>query len=154
MYLLSISWAYNYIPLLRYTIDMSTRLTRKQQAFVKGLIDNPKKSATEVASQVYDVKNRSTARSIASENLAKPSIIMALGEHTELFESAIVQVVRDWKDSENTRKREIAVDTARWGHDKIYGRATQSVQVQSNIVRVSIDLTGGNEEPPAELLDE
>jgi hypothetical protein len=131
----------------------TAKLTRKQKAFVKELVDNPKRSATEAVSRVYDVGNRDTARSMAAENLAKPSIIMALGEHAQMFESAIVGVVNDWGASESTRKREIALDAAKFGHDKIFGKATVTVHQQTEIVSIAINLTGDGEAPPDELLD-
>lgn len=128
------------------------RLTRKQAAFVQQIIDNPKRSATEAASKVYDVATRRSAEVIASENLRKPEIIMALGEHSALFESAIVGTVRDWQDSPTPRKREIALDAAKFGHDKIFGKATVKVEQQTQIVQIAINLTGDGEEPPKELL--
>lgn len=129
------------------------RLTRKQAAFVKELIDNPKQSATEAAAKTYNIKSRrNTAEVIAYENLRKPQIIMALGESAELFESAIVGVVRDWKDAETPRKREIALDAAKFGHDKIFGRATTKIESQTSVVQIAINLTGDGEEPPEELL--
>lgn len=128
------------------------RLTRKQAAFVKHLIDNPKKSATEAAARVYDVANRNVAKSIATENLSKPAIIMKLGEASQLFESAIVGVVRDWKDAETPRKREIALDAAKFGHDKVFGKATVKIEQQTSVVQIAINLTGDNEEPPVDLL--
>ena len=134
------------------------KLTRKQAAFVKELVDNPKKSATRAALAVYGKEGKelsyATAGNIAHDNLKKPQIIMALDEYSALFESAIVGVVRDWKDSDNTRKREIATQNAQWGHDKVFGRSTVKLEQQTKIVRIAINLTGDGEEPPAHMLRE
>lgn len=129
------------------------RLTRKQKAFVDEYIANPKKSATEAAAKVYDVANRNSAAVLAHENLRKPNIIMALGAHAELFEGAIVGVVSDWKDSPAPRKREIALDAAKFGHDKIFGKSTVKIEQQTSVVQIAINLTGDGEQPPDDILD-
>lgn len=128
------------------------KLTRKQAAFVKEMIDNPKQSAAEAASKVYNVSNRNSASSVGLENLQKPAIIMALDEHAHLFESVIVGTVRDWGAAEGTRKREIALDAAKFGHDKIFGKSTVKIQQSTSIVQIAINLTGDGEEPPSDLL--
>lgn len=121
-------------------------LTRKQAAFVKHIVDNPKQSATTAVVNTYGDEgknlNRNTARSIATENLSKPAIQAELMKHSELFESAIVETVRDWKNEDNSRKREIATNLATWGHDKIYGRAKQQIEMKSTRVMINLDLTG------------
>lgn len=129
------------------------KLTRKQALFVKQMIDNPKQSATEAVRQVYNTKTNGSARAVASENLTKPNIIMALEEHANLFESVIVGTVRDWGNAEGTRKREIALDAAKFGHDKIFGKATVKIQQSTSVVQIAINLTGDGEQPPASLLD-
>ena len=53
-------------------------LTRKQQAFVKHLVDNPKASATQAVKATYGKPFKPvtelSARYIASDNLTKPNI--------------------------------------------------------------------------------
>ncbi|KKP86220.1 MAG: hypothetical protein UR89_C0029G0005 [Candidatus Roizmanbacteria bacterium GW2011_GWA2_35_8] len=51
---------------------MTNKLTYKQKAFVNEFVKS--KNATSSAMNVYHVKNRSVARQIGSENLAKPYI--------------------------------------------------------------------------------
>jgi len=48
------------------------KLTLKQAKFTKEYLKSG--NATEAAAKAYDVKNRNTANSIATENLAKPAI--------------------------------------------------------------------------------
>lgn len=52
------------------------KLTPKQTKFVQGIVEG--KSGTKAALDAYDVASPDTARSIASENLTKPSIRQAL----------------------------------------------------------------------------
>jgi len=117
------------------------KLTRKQQAFVDGIINNPKLSATEIAERVYNTFNRRTANAIAGENLAKPSIIMALNSANKVVEETLIDVVTDWGHSDNTRQREIALNNAQYIHDKIHGKAKQSMDVNSASISLTIDLT-------------
>lgn len=51
---------------------MTNKLTYKQKAFVNEFVKT--KNATLAAMSVYSVKNRSVARQIGSENLAKPYV--------------------------------------------------------------------------------
>jgi phage terminase small subunit len=62
---------------------MLDNLTRKQKKFVKEYIRTD--NATEAASKVYDVKDRSVANSMGSENLAKPQIIEAIKSIGDYF---------------------------------------------------------------------
>jgi len=127
------------------------KLTRKQKAFVDELVNNPKQSATEAASKVYAVKERNTAGVIATENLRKPNIVMALQQHADLAEGVMIGVMQDWGRAERPRQREIALNAAFHVHDKIFGKATQKIEQHTEVVRVNINLTGDGEEPPKDL---
>ncbi len=107
---------------------------------------------TESAQRNYDVKNRKSAEVVASNNMNKPVIIMALQEHVALAESAIVGTIRDWGKSDNTRKREIATQNSQYLHDKVFGKATTRIEMQSTTVSISINLTGDGDTPPPEML--
>jgi hypothetical protein len=73
-------------------------LTRKQQAFVKHLVDNPKASATQAVRATYNVKQEgSTARTVASELLAKPSIQTELAKYSSKAENVLVEVLEQSK---------------------------------------------------------
>ncbi len=121
------------------------KLTGKQKAFVKELIDNPKQSATKAAIKAYSepgkVISPTVAGTIAHENLKKPAIISKLQNYTDLVESALVNTVSDWASEDAPRKREIALDAAKFIHDKVHGRATQKVEMQSQQVVITIDMT-------------
>lgn len=130
------------------------KLTPKNKGFVKARIDKPKSTlAEQVLEAGYNAKSKAVASQIGGELLKKPEIIMALNEHAELFESAIVGVVRDWQHSERPRQREIAVDAAKYGHDKIFGKAKQTIESHVEVVRIAINLTGDGDTPPNEIGD-
>ena len=123
-------------------------ITRKQQAFVKHMVDNPKDSATQAAAIAYNVSNRHTAQTIAAENLAKPVIRTELAKYSGMLESALINTVDEWKDHEKPRQREIAMNVAMYAHDKIHGKATQRVETQSTAVQININLT--NDQAPTD----
>lgn len=116
-------------------------LTRKQQAFVNHLIENPKASATEAVRQSYKPTTENAARAIASENLTKPNIVMALSKANSRVEQVLMNTVDQWGDHEKPRQREIAIDTAKYIHDKIHGKAKQQLDIQSTSVKINIDMS-------------
>ena len=127
-------------------------LTHKQAYFVKKLANNPKMKASQVVEEVYNPSNKNVASAMASELLAKPQIKMALQEHVNKSEDAIVSTIEDWGHSENTRRREIATQNAQYLHDKVFGKATTRVEMNSQTVSINIDLSGGTAgTPPPEL---
>lgn len=111
------------------TVENSTetkklpKLTRKQRAFVNELKKNPKQSATQVALKVYNVSNENSASVLASENLRKPAIISHLHEYNELVEKTLSNAIIDYTDSKNIKERSLAIDTAKFVHDKLHGKA-------------------------------
>ena len=121
-------------------------LTRKQQAFVKHLIEHPKESATKAVQATYSDTTYRTARQIATENLAKPSIISELSKYNNLVENTLINTIDQWGDHDKPRQREIAQQAAMYVHDKIHGKAKQSVDVHSTSVTFNIDLTQAPEE--------
>lgn len=118
------------------------KLTRKQQHFVDLLLSDKKISATESAMQAYNASNRNTAKSIAQENLTKPAIQSYLAKHSNTVEQVLLNTMTEWQDHEKPRQREIAIDVAKYVHDKIHGKAKQITEVQSSGVTLNIDLTG------------
>jgi phage terminase small subunit len=132
------------------------QLTPKTKAFIQRRIDQPKETlAKSVLEAGYNAKDSLTASNMGSELMNKPEVIMALGQHAELFESAIVRTVNDWQDSDKPRKREIALTAAMFGHDKVFGKATTRIEQQTSIVKININLTGdGDNSPPPEMLED
>jgi hypothetical protein len=124
-------------------------LTRKQQAFVDGILGQPKKSATQVASEVYNVRGkRHTAEVIASENLRKPEIMVYLANHSSKAENTLVEIMnygseygKEMKDRDGASYAGVAVSAAKDILDRVHGKATQKVEQHSTVVTLSLDLT-------------
>lgn len=130
------------------------KLTRKQKAFADALMSDPKKTQAQAYMEAYDVKPDASKYSIqveASRTLKKPSVISYLANYNELIENTLLSTVNDWGNSDNTRQREIAVNTAEFIHDKIHGKAKQQIQTESKVVTISINLAGDGELPPETL---
>lgn len=128
--------------------------TRKEKAFVKHLIENPKSTITEAYTSAYNVKPTTKQASIhsqASATLHKPTVISELSKYSNLVENTIINTVNEWGNEENTRRREIAINSAMYVHDKIFGKAKQSIQTESKVVSININLTGDDEKPPENL---
>ena len=123
-------------------------LTRRNAEFVKQLKEHPEISnAQAVLNAGYNPNSMVNASKIGTQLLQKPEVQSALQEFTELVEGAIVQTVRDWKDNDQPRKREIAMQNAQYIHDKVHGRSKQQIDMNTRSVTLSIDLTGSLEEP-------
>lgn len=124
-------------------------LTKKQAAFVKELIDNPKQSATQAVLKTYGRPDKpikyNTARALASENLAKPAIRTKLAQYNDMVESTLLQTVQDWGQHDKPRQREIAQNAAMYIHDKVHGKATQKVETKSEQVSININMTASQE---------
>lgn len=135
------TYHYKYMQKPTTIIRKPRELTTKQRAFIKELVDNPKKSATQAALKAYDTDSPQVAQAIASENLSKPMIRSELAKYNGMLESALINTVDEWKDHERPRQREIAMDVAKYVHDKIHGKATQKVETRSESLEIHIDLT-------------
>ena len=124
-------------------------LTYKQKAFIKEVIDNPKQSLTQAAIKAYSREGKQvtygSARQIAHDNMTKPNIVSKLSQYSDLVEDAILNTVDDWKRSDKVSERALAMDSAKFVHDKIHGKATQRVEVQSQQVSININMTQGQE---------
>lgn len=130
----------------------------KQKRFVQEIINNPKQSATEAAEKSYQVKNRNVARSIATENLSKPAVQAVLVKHDLEAQKVLGQALKatkkqfgfnpDTKSMELLSEDEdhaIRVRAADSILDRLHGKATQQVQVQSQHVVLTLDLTAEKE---------
>lgn len=119
----------------------TNKLTPKQRVFVQHLLDNPTASYTAAARVAYPNQTPATQYQQAHDNMKKPNIIMALGKANDIVESTLMNTVKEWGNHEKPRQREIAVDTAKYIHDKIHGKATQKVEQRTEAVTVNIDLS-------------
>jgi hypothetical protein len=120
-------------------------LTRKQEAFVKHLVENPKASATQAVLSTYNIDNPKTASVVAAQNLVKPSIVTELAKYNNLVENTLINTVNEYSQSDKQWERSLAVDTSKYIHDKIHGKATQRIEQQTTGVTLTIDLTSALE---------
>jgi hypothetical protein len=118
------------------------KLTRKQKAFADILLENPKLSATKAALRSYNTTDRTTASVIATENLAKPSIMKYLNDHASDAENTLLEVMNYSKDSgrENPSYAAVAVSAAKDVLDRVHGKATQKIESHSTSVNLNLSL--------------
>ena len=109
------------------------RLTDKQRAYVKLRVENPKMTKTKAVMQTYDVTKATNAGAIANKLDKNPAVQNALMAHNHLAEQTIVQAIMDYGNSERQWERTLAVETAKYVHDKLHGKAIQqNVNVNQN----------------------
>lgn len=120
------------------------KLTRKQEAFVKHLIENPKDSATEAAIQSYNTDSRFVAAEIAKENLMKPYIVSELAKHSTSIENIITDKIYELTQGNTLESVKEGLLNARWAHDKIHGKATQKLETTTQRVSININLNADN----------
>lgn len=119
------------------------KLTRKQQVFVDELIANPKQSATKAALKAYSTKADTVASAVASENLRKPSIMQWLADHAAKAEMAVTEIMTYSLEQgrESPAYAGVGLAAAKDVLDRVHGKATQKVEVQSQAVIITIDLS-------------
>lgn len=122
------------------TTGVNKKLTRKQQAFVRELVENPKISATEAVARTYDVSTRRVAEVIAHENMMKPEIQSELAKHSKAIEQIIADKTYELTNSDKLDAVKEGLLNARWMHDKVYGKATQKIQTENTSVSVTISM--------------
>lgn len=128
-------------------------MTRKEAAFTRELIQNPKQSATQAALKTYDTDNPVTAASIAHENLRKPQVMAELAKHSGTAEITLIEVMEKSRERMQEDKPR-AVDWANTARqtadsilDRLHGKATIKTESTSLAVTLAIDLTGTVDTP-------
>lgn len=128
-------------------VKPSRPLTRKQRAFVAELVKNPKQSATQALAKTYNVKNNNVARQMASENLAKPSILAELAKYDNTAQNILIEVLHHSRDKMITDEKQgvnwavNARQTADSLLDRIHGKATQKTEQQVTTVNLNLNLS-------------
>jgi hypothetical protein len=127
-------------------------LTRKQTAFIKHIVDNPKSTGVEAAQAVYGKPDKPisyrTANAIAVENLQKPAILLELAKHSQTAENTLLDVMnvsREYAktgDKSGAQYASVAVQTANSILDRLHGKAKQTTEVEQRSVNINIDLSG------------
>lgn len=122
-------------------------LTRKQKAFADIILANPTISAKAAATQVFDVKSERIAEVVGSEYQRKPEIMRYLSDHAKDAEGAIVEVMNNARDRlESSSFQRLAGDMANSILDRVHGKATQRVEMNSTSVAITIDLSLNDDE--------
>lgn len=100
-------------------------LTPKQRKFVQLLTSDPKMTPTRAVMQTYNVKKPTTAGAMSKQLQKIPKVQNALIAHSNLAENTIVKAIMDYGDSDKQWQRTLAVETSKWVHDKLHGKAIQ-----------------------------
>ena len=130
---------------------MARKMTRKQKAFAKKLVENPRMNGTEAAMQTYET-TRGTAAVIAHNNMKNPLVQAYLEEHSDIAQDAMLEILSNSRkfakggDKVGADYANVAVNVAKDIMDRVHGKATQKVEHQSTAISINIDLTGGDEE--------
>lgn len=123
------------------------KLTRKRQAFIKHLVDNPKDSATEAVAQTYNVSTRHSAEQIAHELMSKPEIQAELSKYLGQAEMVMIEVMNYSKElgksgtGAGAAYAGVAIGASKDVQDRLKGKATQVTEVTSKVVTLNVDLT-------------
>lgn len=125
------------------------KLTKKQKNFADKLIKDPKLSATKAVLATYGSADKPvtypSARAIASQNLAKPSVIQYLELHLEKAQESVIQVLKTSTELRtNSRHAEIALKAADMILDRTLGKPTTR---QESTVTGDIHITFGSMKP-------
>lgn len=128
-----------------------TILTRKELAFAKELLENPKQSATKAVLKTYNTSDYKTASVIASENLAKPRVMKYLENHAEQAENTVLEVMEYSRKLGKTGTKEgasyasVALASAKEVLDRVHGKSKQQIETTTTGVTLTIDLTSSLE---------
>ena len=132
------------------TTQVITDKKIRAQKFAKLLTQGSK--IKQAYKDTHDTSNYTSEQAVqveAGKYLRKPLVQNELAIYTDLSETVLVSTMADYGLSERPREREIAVDVAKFVHDKVHGKAKQSVEVQSTTVNLHLDLTADS--PVVEL---
>lgn len=112
------------------------KLTDKQMAYVKLRVENPKMTKTRAVMQTYNVAKPTYAGSMAKELDNNEAVQLALMAHSKLAEQTIVRAIMDYGNSERQWERTLAVETAKYVHDKLHGKAIQqNINLNQNFTK-------------------
>jgi len=101
-------------------------LTRKEKEFVKQVVTNKTATNAEIIRNAgYLPKDNSVASAMYSNMMRNDRIKSALSAYTELAENTIIKSIKDYGNSDRQWQRTLAVETSKWVHDKVHGKAAQ-----------------------------
>lgn len=101
-------------------------LTRKEKEFVKQVLSDKSATGGELVVKAgYTPKDSKNASLMYSQLMKKEKIQSALSAYTELAETTIIKSITDYQNSDRQWQRTLAVETSKWLHDKVHGKAAQ-----------------------------
>lgn len=130
------------------TIKPSKRLTGKQQAFIRHLIENPTQAAYKAAQAAGYSGTPHTLSQVANENMKKPEILAELAKYDNTAQITLIEVMQTAKEYSklgNTAGASYAgnaITAANSLLDRLHGKATIKTELTSKAVTLNIDLTG------------
>lgn len=131
-------------PTVQVRRPKQSNLTKKQRTVVDTYLSDKNVTKQQAYLSGFNVRPGTTKASIAAQTTKtfnNPLVKMELAKHNSRVEQVLYNTMDEWGSEQNSRKREIAVDTAKYIHDKIHGRSKQQIEVQSTTVTIGIDLT-------------
>lgn len=121
----------------------SQLLTKKQQAMVQAYVNDPKTTKTQAYLKAYNVREGTTKDSIeqqASQTFSKPQVKTELMKYNGMVEGVLINTIKDFGESDKVNERTLAVDTGKYVHDKIHGKATQFIETHNTTVNLNLSL--------------
>lgn len=122
------------------------KLTRKQNNFVKFMVENPKSPATDAAESAYLPKSRDVAKAMAHNLLQVPKIQLELAKYSGAAESTILDVMHYSQDygreggKEGAAYAGVALAAAKDILDRVHGKATQRTESLNLAVELNVNL--------------
>ena len=98
-------------------------LTLRQRKAVENI--NSGMSPTKAVMRAYNIEKPTYAGSQWAALKKKPHVQSALLAYSTLAEDTIIDAITDYKSSDVQWQRSLAVDTSKWLHDKVHGKAAQ-----------------------------
>lgn len=112
------------------------KLTDKQREYVRLMSSGEKMTPTRAVMQAYNMKSPQSAGGYSQVLKKNPVIQSALLAHSNLAEQTIVRAIMDYGESEKQWQRTLAVETSKWVHDKLHGKAVQqNINLNQNFTK-------------------
>lgn len=98
-------------------------LTIGQRKVVENI--NRGMTPTKSVMRAYNIEKPTQAGATWAALKKKPHVQSALLAYSSLAEDTIIDAITDYKSSDVQWQRSLAVDTSKWLHDKVHGKAAQ-----------------------------
>lgn len=125
-------------------MSKKNKISRKDKKMVELYLSDPKITKTQAYKMTHNFgedTKQSSLHTQASDAFRKPEVKTMLAKYSGLVEDTLINTIDDWGRHDKPRQREIAIDTAKFVHDKIHGKATQRVEQTTTSLEISLDLS-------------